>query len=150
MLSNFYIEEHVKHALQEDIGFGDVTTESIMAEDKIFEAKLTSRTEGIICGLEVFRTVFKILSDKVEVKLYFKDGDRIKKGDIMPLTKKQRKELLNYVLEDDSTPYGGVSHQGETLKEFLDEVGLIHDLCIEDINLALKSCGIKQINNIWG
>ena len=83
MLSNFYIEEHVKQALQEEIGFGDVTTESFMAEDKIFCANLTSRTEGIICGLEVFKTVFKILSDKVEVKLYFKDGDKIKKGDVI-------------------------------------------------------------------
>ena len=83
MLSNFYIEEHVKQALQEDIGFGDITTESIMTEDKIFHARLTSRVEGIICGLEVFKTVYKVLSDKVEVKLFFKDGDKISKGDIL-------------------------------------------------------------------
>ena len=83
MLSNFYVEEHVKNALQEDIGFGDVTTESIVTEDKIFKAKLTSRTEGIVCGLEVFKTVFKIISDKVDVKLKFKDGDKIKKGDVL-------------------------------------------------------------------
>ena len=66
MLSNFYIEEHVKQALQEDIGFGDITTESIMTEDKIFHARLTSRVEGVVCGLEVFKTVYKVLSDKVE------------------------------------------------------------------------------------
>ena len=94
MLSNFYVEEHVKQALQEDIGFGDVTTESIMAEDKIFSAKLTSRTEGVVCGLEVFKTVFKILSDKVEIKLHFKDGDRIKKGDILADLKGPAKYLL--------------------------------------------------------
>ena len=83
MLSNFYVEDHVKHALMEDIGFGDVTTESIVGEDKIFEASLVSRCEGIICGLEVFKTVFKILSDKVKVELLFKDGDKIKKGDVL-------------------------------------------------------------------
>ena len=94
MLSNFYIEQHVKQALQEDIGFGDVTTESIMAEDKIFKAKLTSRTDGVVCGLEVFKTVFKILSDKVEVKLHFKDGNRIKKGDILADLKGPAKYLL--------------------------------------------------------
>ncbi len=60
MLSNFYVEEHVKKALQEDIGFGDVTTESIISEDKIFDAKLTSRVDGIVCGLNVFKTVFKV------------------------------------------------------------------------------------------
>lgn len=83
MLSNFYIENHIKSALQEDIGFGDVTTESIMAEDKIFKAQLTSRCDGRVCGLEVFKTVYKILSDKVNVELLFKDGDEIKKGDVL-------------------------------------------------------------------
>ncbi|MBP3847255.1 carboxylating nicotinate-nucleotide diphosphorylase [bacterium] len=94
MLSNFYVEEHVKKALQEDIGFGDVTTESIISEDKIFEAKLTSRVEGIVCGLNVFKTVFKILSDKVDVKLLFKDGDKISKGDILAEIKGPAKYIL--------------------------------------------------------
>ena len=83
MLSNFYVKDHVRKALQEDIGFGDVTTESIVGEDKIFTAQLTSRTDGVVCGLEVFKTVYKILSDKVNVELLFKDGDKIKKGDVL-------------------------------------------------------------------
>ncbi len=94
MLSNFYVEDHVKHALMEDIGFGDVTTESIVGEDKIFEASLVSRCEGVICGLEVFKTVFKILSDKVKVELLFKDGDKIKKGNVLATLTGPGKYLL--------------------------------------------------------
>lgn len=94
MLSNFYVEDHVKNALMEDIGFGDVTTESIVGEDKIFNAKLVSRCEGVICGLEVFKTVFKVLSDKVKVELLFKDGDKIKKGDILATLTGPGKYLL--------------------------------------------------------
>ena len=94
MLSSFYVEDHVKSALKEDIGFGDVTTESILGEDEIFEAKLVSRCEGIICGLEVFKTVFKVLSDKVQVELLFKDGDAIKKGDVLAKIKGPGKYLL--------------------------------------------------------
>lgn len=94
MLSNFYVEDHVKQALMEDIGFGDVTTESIVGEDKIFEASLVSRCEGVICGLEVFKTVFKILSDKVKVELLFKDGDKIKKGDVLATLTGPGKYLL--------------------------------------------------------
>ena len=94
MLSNFYVEDHVKQALMEDIGFGDVTTESIVGEDKIFEASLVSRCEGVICGLEVFKTVFKILSDKVKVELLFKDGDKIKKGDVLAILTGPGKYLL--------------------------------------------------------
>ncbi len=94
MLIDFYVEDHVKSALMEDIGFGDVTTESIVCEDEIFVASLVSRCEGIICGLEVFRTVFKILSGKVEVKLLFKDGDEIKKGDVLATIKGPGKYIL--------------------------------------------------------
>ncbi len=94
MLSNFYVEEHVKNALQEDIGFGDVTTESIIPEEKVYKAKLTSRVEGVVCGLKVFETVFKILSKDIEVELLFKDGDRIKKGDVLATLKGSAKFLL--------------------------------------------------------
>lgn len=94
MLSNFYVEDHVKSALMEDIGFGDVTTESIVGEDNIFTASLVSRCEGIICGLEVFKTVFRVLSDKVQVDLHFKDGDKIKKGDVLATLHGAGKYLL--------------------------------------------------------
>ena len=33
LLSSFFVEDHVKQALMEDIGFGDVTTESIVGEN---------------------------------------------------------------------------------------------------------------------
>ena len=81
MLNNFFIEEHVKKALEEDIGFGDITTDYLTNEEDIMKCELNSRVEGILCGRSVFETVFKILSSKVEVKFYFNDGDSIKKGD---------------------------------------------------------------------
>lgn len=94
MLNSFFVEDHVKSALMEDIGFGDVTTESIVGEEKIFSASLVSRCEGVICGLDVFKTVFRILSDKVQVDLLKKDGDEIKKGDIIATLKGPGKYLL--------------------------------------------------------
>ena len=81
MLNNFFIEEHVKNALNEDIGFGDITTEYLTNEDDIMSCELNSRVEGVLCGKNVFETVFRILSPKVEVRFYFNDGDKIKKGD---------------------------------------------------------------------
>ena len=81
MLNNFFIEEHVKAALQEDIGFGDITTDYLTSEDDMMSCELNSRVEGIFCGKNVFEAVFKILSPRVELKFYFNDGDVIKKGD---------------------------------------------------------------------
>ena len=47
MLSNFYIEDHVKRALEEDIGFGDITTENLAEEGDILTAELNTITSGI-------------------------------------------------------------------------------------------------------
>ena len=80
MLTRFYIEDHVKNALQEDMTFGDITTDYLTNEDDMMTCELNTRTDGIFCGKEVFETVFRVLSDKVKVKFYVKDGDEIKKG----------------------------------------------------------------------
>ena len=81
LLSNFYIEDHVKAALQEDIGFGDITTENLAEDTDMLEGSLDTRNDGILCGCDVFKMVYKILSPDIKIKFYFKDGDEIKKGD---------------------------------------------------------------------
>ena len=80
MLNNFFIEEHVKNALNEDIGFGDITTDYLTNEEDILYCSLNTRSDGIFCGRDVFECVFKILSPEIEIKFYFNDGDAIKKG----------------------------------------------------------------------
>ncbi len=81
MLNKFLIEEHVKQALKEDISFEDITTDNLVSEDDILECSLNTRVDGVLCGCDVFKTVFEILDKNVEIKFYFKDGDVIKKGD---------------------------------------------------------------------
>lgn len=81
MLNRFFIEEHVKRALEEDIGFGDITTDYLTTEEDTMSCVLNTRVDGIFCGKNVFETVFKILSPDIEIKFYFNDGDEIKKGD---------------------------------------------------------------------
>ena len=81
MLDKFFIEEHVKNALKEDIGFGDITTDFLTEEDDIMSCSLNTRADGVFCGSLVFRTVFEILSPKIRINFYFKDGDTVKKGD---------------------------------------------------------------------
>ena len=81
MLNKFYVQEHVKNALIEDIGFGDITTENLAGENDFLSAELNTRDDGVLCGCEVFKTVFKSLCDDVKIKFYFKDGDKIHKGD---------------------------------------------------------------------
>ena len=94
MLSKFYVEDHVKSALMEDIGYGDITTENLAEDTDYLKAELNTRCDGILCGCEVFKTVFDILSNDVTIKFYFKDGDKIQKGDKIADVEGPAKDLL--------------------------------------------------------
>mgnify|MGYP003207751979 CR=1 FL=1 len=80
LLHNFIIEDHVKNSLKEDIGFGDITTDFLYNESDDLTAQLNTREDTVVCGIDVFKLVFSILSDKVEVKTFCKDGDYVKAG----------------------------------------------------------------------
>ena len=67
------VEENVKRALNEDLQYGDITTESVVLNHKIAKEK------GVIAGTEVFKMVFKILGD-VEVDFSVNDGEEVEKG----------------------------------------------------------------------
>ena len=51
-------------------------------------------------------------------------------------------EVLSIVLEDDETPTGGTAFLGETVRDFVSE---FHFNNVEELNVALKECGIKPI-----
>lgn len=70
----------IQQALEEDIGNEDVTTCSVMPEYKKGIVKLICKQDGVICGLNVFERVFKLLDENTEVNFLFKDGDEVKKG----------------------------------------------------------------------
>jgi len=104
MLSDILLEEHVKNALKEDIGFSDLTTDLIFDENKTVTAYMNTREDGILCGTQAVKKVFELLSDDVKIKFYKKDGDVLKKGDrIAEITAPERALLsgervsLNYV-----------------------------------------------------
>ena len=94
MLSKFYVEDHVKSALMEDIGYGDITTENLAEDTDYLKAELNTRCDGVLCGCEVFKTVFDVLSNDVKIKFYFKDGDKIQKGDKIADVEGPAKDLL--------------------------------------------------------
>lgn len=76
-------DELIKQALREDISSEDVSTNSVMKEAVKGEVELICKQDGIIAGLDVFRRVFELLDETVEVELYCKDGDEVKNKQLM-------------------------------------------------------------------
>ncbi len=73
------VDENVKRALNEDLQYGDITTESVVLDHKIAKVDIIAKEKGVIAGTEVFKMVFKILGD-VEVDFSVSDGDQVEKG----------------------------------------------------------------------
>lgn len=94
LLHDFIVEEHVKNALKEDIGFGDITTDYLVPKAEIITAKLNTRQDGILCGINIVETVFKTLSNDVKFQKYFSDGDKIKKGDTIAVIEGPARAVL--------------------------------------------------------
>ena len=94
LLQDFITEEHIKNALKEDIGFGDISTDYLIPENREIKAELNTREDGILCGIDIFEKVFKILSPQIQVKKMFKDGDKIKKGDTLAILEGSARAIL--------------------------------------------------------
>ncbi len=94
LLHDFIVEEHVKNALKEDIGFGDITTDYLVPKNERIIAKLNTREDGILCGIDIVETVFKTLSNEVKIQKFFKDGDKIKKGNTLAIIEGPARAVL--------------------------------------------------------
>lgn len=77
------IDDLILMALKEDISSEDITTNSVMREKKLGTVQLICKQDGVIAGLEIFKKVFELLDRETVTKLYFKDGDKVKKGDLL-------------------------------------------------------------------
>ncbi|MFH0739107.1 MAG: carboxylating nicotinate-nucleotide diphosphorylase [Candidatus Omnitrophota bacterium] len=70
----------VRHALLEDIGKGDITTQLTIPKNKNLKALLIAKEECIVCGLEVAERVFKTVDKDIKFIPQIKEGQSIKKG----------------------------------------------------------------------
>ncbi len=80
MQHNKHIEQIIALALAEDIGTGDVTTESVVAPGRQITGKLLAKEAGVLCGLDIARRVFASLDGKIVFRAFFRDGDRLEAG----------------------------------------------------------------------
>ena len=73
----------IRMALQEDINSEDVSTNAVMRSAVKGTVDLIAKEDGIIAGLDVYARVFQILDEKTEISFNFKDGETVKKGDLL-------------------------------------------------------------------
>jgi nicotinate-nucleotide pyrophosphorylase (carboxylating) len=83
MLIEAQIEETVGHALAEDLGGGDVTTEVLVPGDQRGTASIVAKEEGILAGIEVAERVFHTIDPELKIDILIGDGARVEPGSIV-------------------------------------------------------------------
>lgn len=94
ILNKFYLDNIIKTALLEDINYCDVTTDYLIPEDQLGEGRFVSKADGIICGVEAALRVFQLLDEAICFEILKRDGEEVKKGDVIMTMKGHTASLL--------------------------------------------------------
>jgi len=92
---NFWnAEKIIGQALNEDIGKGDVTSDLFIKPDSNSKAELLLKENGIVAGLEIFKFVFGLIDDKINIKQLKPEGKYLKKKTVLATLEGNTKNLL--------------------------------------------------------
>jgi len=93
-LSNYYIKNIVKLALNEDLyPSGDITS-SLVRSTKIIKIKLISNQKAVIGGLEFAKQTFKLIDNKIKFTIKKKEGSLVKKNDLIAIIEGKAENIL--------------------------------------------------------
>jgi nicotinate-nucleotide pyrophosphorylase (carboxylating) len=73
----------IKRAFEEDIGTGDVTTNTIVPENASLCGRIVAKQDGVVAGLDVAKEVFFALSENVTFVAHVQDGSRVSRGTVL-------------------------------------------------------------------
>ena len=118
---NPFVKEIIQLALKEDLGSGDITTDSIIGGEKIGLARVIAKEDFVLAGLPIFKQVFKELYPEIKFEQFCKDRDLVKneeticviKGPIHIILKGER-TALNFLQR--------MSGVATTTKKFVDRI----------------------------
>ena len=93
-LSNYYIKNTVKLALNEDLyPSGDITS-SLVKNTKFIKVKLISNQQAVVAGLEFAKQTFKLIDNKIKFTVKKKQGSLVKKNELIATIKGKAENIL--------------------------------------------------------
>lgn len=76
-------DELILRALQEDIGYQDVTTANLVAQDQQSTGRFVAKSAGIIAGIKISQAVFQHLDPLLQFEIVKNDGEAVEPGEII-------------------------------------------------------------------
>lgn len=75
--------ELIKHAIEEDIGHGDITTNLLVPEANEAKALYIAKGNFVLAGMPFANEVFRILDDSVSFSIFYNEGAKVSRGDVL-------------------------------------------------------------------
>jgi len=88
------MREQIKSWLAEDVGSGDITTETTIPADSRSKAVIHVKESGIIAGLPIAELVFEMVDEGLQLETKVKDGDYVDKGTIIAVVEGSTHSIL--------------------------------------------------------
>ncbi len=95
MIDHFALKKILVDAFSEDLGMGDLTTDSIFPETQIGKGKYTAKADGVLAGLKIIEAGYQILAKDAKVKYLKNDGLAVQKGDLIAEVEAPVRALLS-------------------------------------------------------
>lgn len=94
MSNDSLINKIIELAIEEDVATGDITTNALIPENSRTIAEMSMKADGIISGLEIARKVFEHFDKTINWTPFVKEGEKVKKGDIILKVEGSYRSLL--------------------------------------------------------
>jgi nicotinate-nucleotide pyrophosphorylase (carboxylating) len=93
-MNNIKLKSMLEEFLKEDLGDGDLSSESVFAESDQGSFYLMVKEDGVFCGRAVIETVFLLLDPSAAAEVHVEDGDEVKEGQLIAKVSGSMRTLL--------------------------------------------------------
>ncbi|HBL83818.1 MAG: nicotinate-nucleotide diphosphorylase (carboxylating) [Clostridiales bacterium GWF2_38_85] len=77
------LDKIIRLSYDEDIGTGDITTNTTIPENTTASGSFIAKEDGVICGMGVASRCFELIDTTVKFEALVADGAKVKKGDVI-------------------------------------------------------------------
>ncbi len=94
MIEQKQLLKTIEWALAEDVCTGDITTQCTVPEGMMVSGNFIAKSSGILCGMDIAKSVFSYIDPDIVLDCFFYDGNTIKRGDIIAKIKGRAASVL--------------------------------------------------------
>ncbi|HOW42865.1 MAG TPA: carboxylating nicotinate-nucleotide diphosphorylase [Candidatus Omnitrophota bacterium] len=89
------VDQIIRHALIEDIGKGDITTQLTIPESKTIKAQIVAKEDCVVCGMPIAERVFNLVDKEIKFDAKVKDGQKVKSGKVLAEISGKARHILH-------------------------------------------------------